>query len=73
MQARLKSPLGSSRGRGSRAAGWFADYINDQQQKNDINSTTMESYILEGGIKGWATAGEEYVEMMDEYEVSVWK
>ena len=33
----------------------------------------MESYILEGGIKGWARAGPEYVRMMDEYEVSVWR
>lgn len=25
----------------------------------------MESCVLEGGISGWATAGEEYVEMID--------
>ncbi|KAF4636487.1 hypothetical protein G7Y89_g1599 [Cudoniella acicularis] len=59
--------LGSSRGRGSRAAGWFADYIQDQ------NDGRMESYALEEGIMGWATAGEEYVEMMDEYNASVWE
>lgn len=28
--------------------------------------------ILEGGIKGWAAAGPEYVEWMDEYDESVW-
>jgi len=32
----------------------------------------MESCILEGGIKGWATAGDEYVRMIDEYDASVW-
>jgi arsenical-resistance protein 2 len=59
--------LGSSRGRGSRAAGWFSDYIQDQ------NDTKMESYALEEGIKGWATAGEKYVKMIDEYDASVWE
>ena len=58
---------GSSRGRGSRAAGWFSDYIQDQ------NDTKMESFALEGGIKGWATAGEEYVKKMTEYDPSVWE
>lgn len=57
---------GSSRGRGSRAAGWFSDYIQDQKD------TEMESYALEEGIKGWATGGEEYVNLMDEYDASVW-
>jgi arsenical-resistance protein 2 len=59
--------LGSSSGRGSRAAVWFADYIKDQ------NDSTVESYVLEEGIMGWATAGEEYMKMMDEYDASVWK
>ncbi|KAG4437226.1 hypothetical protein IFR05_007280 [Cadophora sp. M221] len=58
---------GSSRGRGNRAAGWFADYIKEQ------HDTEMESRTLEGGIKGWATAGEEYTKMMVEYNVAVWK
>ncbi|KAI9892620.1 MAG: hypothetical protein M1814_001313 [Vezdaea aestivalis] len=58
---------GSSRGRGNRAAGWFADYIKEQ------NNIGMESRTLEGGIKGWATGGEEYVRMMDEYDAAVWK
>ncbi|KAH8787559.1 arsenate reductase [Hyaloscypha sp. PMI_1271] len=57
---------GSSRGRGSRAAGWFSDYIQDQ------NDTKMKSYALEGGIKGWVTAGEEFIRMMDEYDASAW-
>jgi arsenical-resistance protein 2 len=33
----------------------------------------MKSYGLEEGIMGWATAGEEYVKMMDEYDASVWE
>ncbi|OAA68219.1 Rhodanese-like protein [Niveomyces insectorum RCEF 264] len=58
---------GSSGGRGTRAAGWFADYL---AQKED-NST--ESLVLVGGIKGWANAGDEYVQWMDEYDESVWR
>lgn len=33
----------------------------------------MKSRTLEEGIKGWATGGEEYVRMMDEYDAAVWK
>jgi len=58
--------IGSSRGRGNRAAGWFADLI---AEKGD---TVMRSYTLEEGIKGWAPAGEEYVKLMDEYCEAVW-
>jgi arsenical-resistance protein 2 len=28
--------------------------------------------VLDGGIKGWATAGEEYIYWMDDYDVAVW-
>lgn len=56
----------SSRGRGNRAAGWFADYLQDQ------NVTMMESLVLAEGIKGWATAGEAYTKSMDEYVASAW-
>ncbi|KAI1942665.1 hypothetical protein LOZ66_001071 [Ophidiomyces ophidiicola] len=58
---------GSSQGRGTRAGGWFADYI----AEND--STCMTSLVLEGGIKGWLKAGEEYVKCMDGYDEVVWK
>ena len=58
---------GSSMGRGSRAAGWFADYIKEQ------NDTRMESRVLEGGIKGWASSGDEYVTLMDDYDAAAWK
>ncbi len=32
----------------------------------------MRSSALEEGIKGWATAGDEYVKFMDEYKEEVW-
>ncbi|KAK9452447.1 Rhodanese-like domain-containing protein, partial [Dipodascopsis uninucleata] len=57
---------GSSRGRGTRAAGWFADYLAVQ------NNTMIRSLVLEGGIKGWATSGKEYTSWMDEYDITVW-
>jgi len=58
---------GSSGGRGTRAAAWFADYISSQRDSR------MESVTLEGGIKGWAAAGGEYVKTMDGYSASAWK
>ena len=67
MSVKLTIPSDSSKGRGTRAAGWFADYINEQK---DI---AMESLILEGGVKGWATSGDEYVELMDAYDATAWK
>ncbi|KAL1981883.1 hypothetical protein VTN96DRAFT_2070 [Rasamsonia emersonii] len=57
---------GSSRGRGPRAAGWFADYLEEQ------GNTSIRSLVLEGGIKGWVSAGEEYTRSMDGYDASVW-
>ncbi|RMJ24882.1 RHOD [Aspergillus sp. HF37] len=57
---------GSSRGRGTRAAGWFADYLEERQDGD------LKSLVLEEGIKGWATGGAEYTAMMDEYDASVW-
>lgn len=58
--------LASSKGRGNRAAGWFADHIADQ------GDDQMESLALAEGIKGWATAGDEYVQWMLEYDAQVW-
>ncbi|KAK4151152.1 Rhodanese-like domain-containing protein [Chaetomidium leptoderma] len=57
---------GSSAGRGSRATGWLADHIADQQDKD------MKSLALAGGIKGWVAAGGEFVEWMDGYDAAVW-
>ncbi|KAK4216876.1 arsenical-resistance protein 2 [Rhypophila decipiens] len=57
---------GSSRGRGSRATGWLADHIANE------GDTNMQSLALAGGIKGWAVAGEEYINWMDGYDAAVW-
>ena len=56
----------SSKGRGTRAAGWFADHIANQ------GDAQMESLVLLDGVKGWATAGDEYVQSMIAYDASVW-
>jgi arsenical-resistance protein 2 len=58
--------LASSKGRGTRAAGWFADYIEDQEDDQ------MKSVALAEGIKGWATAGAQYVQQMIEYDANAW-
>ncbi|KAL2833805.1 Rhodanese-like protein [Aspergillus cavernicola] len=34
--------------------------------------TRLRSLVLEGGIKGWAAAGKEYTDFMDNYNASVW-
>ncbi|KIW14945.1 hypothetical protein PV08_07732 [Exophiala spinifera] len=75
---------GSCNGRGPRAAGWFADYIDDQARTRTQDSTDgetapqvqqvqMQSAILEGGIKGWVAGGEEYVKLVDGFEREVWE
>ncbi len=50
----------------ARRAGWLADYIEARADEN------MRSYVLEGGISGWAHAGEEYVRFMDGFREAVW-
>ncbi|RVD87299.1 uncharacterized protein DFL_001540 [Arthrobotrys flagrans] len=57
---------GSSLGRGTRAAGWFADHIDDK------GDTEMKSVILEGGIKGWVKGGKEYTDTMIGYVEEAW-
>jgi hypothetical protein len=57
---------GSSRGRGTRAAGWFQDLIEDRQVSG------ITSAILLDGITGWARAGEEYTRLMEEYVPEHW-
>ncbi|PWW76566.1 hypothetical protein C7212DRAFT_319863 [Tuber magnatum] len=58
---------GSSQGRGSRAASWMQDYINEKGDKD------MKSFALEGGIKGWVKEGGKLLEMIDGYEEEAWK
>lgn len=62
----LTAITGSSRGRGSRAAAWMQDYINKQ------GGSSLKSYALEGGIKGWVETGGKLLGLMDGYEQSVW-
>lgn len=33
----------------------------------------MQSLVLTEGVRGWATAGEEYTAFVDEYEKDVWE
>lgn len=58
---------GSSRGRGARAAGWFADFLAAKGDK------AMESLVLEGGIAGWVAAGGRFLELVDGYREEVWR
>lgn len=58
--------LASSKGRGNRAAGWFADYIAHQ------GDDQMKSLVLAQGVKGWATAGDEYIQWMTDYDAKAW-
>ncbi|EWY79179.1 hypothetical protein FOQG_17721 [Fusarium oxysporum f. sp. raphani 54005] len=55
------------RGRGTREAGWFSDYIAEHVDGE------MESLVLLERTKGWRRAtGGEFVEWMDEYEAGAW-
>lgn len=66
-RARLIGRIGSSSGRGSRAASWLQDYIN---QRGDGE---LRSVALEGGIKGWVKAGPDYVQNVMGYDAAVWE
>ena len=57
---------GSCGGRGTRAAGWFQDLLDDRHVSG------ITSAILQGGVKGWARAGKAYTDLMDEYEPEKW-
>jgi arsenical-resistance protein 2 len=57
---------GSSKGRGTRACGWFQDLLDDRQVEG------ITSAILLDGITGWARAGDEYTRLMDEYDAERW-
>jgi len=58
---------GSSLHRGTRAASWFNDFITSK------GNTTMQSFVLVGGINGWARAGDQYVQRMDNYQEKLWQ
>lgn len=52
----IVSYCGASRGRGPRCAAWFADGIKEHNLSEQI-----ESFVLEGGIKGWIRTGRELI------------
>lgn len=60
------SCVGSSRGRGNRAAAWFADYLKSKSDQR------MQSLVLEGGIKKWVGEKGEYLHYMQDYDESKW-
>ncbi|ETS80711.1 hypothetical protein PFICI_08240 [Pestalotiopsis fici W106-1] len=57
----------SSRGRGTRGADLFSNYL---QARGD---SVMESIILVEGIRGWANAGDKFTDWLDEYDASYWE
>lgn len=59
--------LVTSRGRGNRAAAWFADYIREQ------GNESIQSVALTGGILGFALAGSEYTNEIEEFDPQAWK
>lgn len=60
------STIGSSKGRGYRAAGWFDDLIKDRTIEE------ISSIVLTDGIADWANAGQDYVSLMEEYKADTW-
>ncbi|KJX94130.1 hypothetical protein TI39_contig4215g00011 [Zymoseptoria brevis] len=59
---------GSSNGRGPRCAGWFLDHV-----RKTAGDENMQVCVLEGGVKGWVKAGEEYTGLMDGFDGEYWK
>ena len=63
----LTSMTVTSRGRGNRAAAWFQDYL---EEKKDL---TVRSAAVSEGILGWALAGSQYTQYIEEFEPEAWK
>lgn len=60
----LTSGEGSCGGRGTRSAALFANYLKTVAASR-ASPSNIKSWFLVGGIKGWATAGEEYEAWME--------
>jgi arsenical-resistance protein 2 len=60
---------GSCSGRGPRSAAWLKDYM---LSKGKTDKDVEGVGYLEGGIKGWVKADNEYIELMDGYEAEKW-
>jgi arsenical-resistance protein 2 len=63
---------GSCGSRGPRCAGWFKDYVADMAVKA-CEPAKIEVFALEGGIKGWVAAGDQYLRCMDGFKPEHWK
>ena len=48
-------------------AGWLQDIIDNKGDR------TIRSLTLEGGIKGWAKAGDKYTDRMVAYDAEFWE
>ncbi|EAU88648.2 arsenite S-adenosylmethyltransferase [Coprinopsis cinerea okayama7 len=51
----------SSNGRGPRCAGWYQDYLN----KQGVDGSTSQAYVLQGGIKGWLAKFQDQEDLVD--------
>ncbi|KAG8410432.1 hypothetical protein J3459_008610 [Metarhizium acridum] len=56
----------TSRKRGNCVVGWFDDFV---REKGDWE---IKSYTLIEALLGWATAGKNSTELMEEYDEEVW-
>ncbi|KAJ3414046.1 hypothetical protein HDV05_007171 [Chytridiales sp. JEL 0842] len=57
----------SSKGRGTRCAGWYQDALNERK------ITTSQGLILVGGIKGWLEAFKDDSNLTEKYDAEFWK
>lgn len=63
---------GSCGGRGTTAAALFASFLAKKAEEQE-QPQWLKSRFLEGGIKGWANAGEKYTKWIEGYEPQYWE
>jgi len=74
IMSRVMFYCGSSGGRGTRCAGWFADYVAHRAAaEGHANFASPEVFVLEGGIKGWVAGGPAYTTFVDGFVPDHWK
>lgn len=66
-QANVLDCTASSRGRGTRAAGWFCDYL---EKKGD---ESVQSLIVLEEVRGWVKGGAEFINWIDGYDKAYWE
>lgn len=59
---------GKEGGRAWRCAGWFLEHV-----RGTVGDEDMQVCVLEGGVKGWVSAGEEYRGFMDGFVEGMWE